>query len=165
MLMAVSVLLDLTALDERRLQDCYVDCYRCIIADGEQVQLRVRSVGFVQTLFRWFWQLPFELYDASCDEHGNWQFSIEKRREAPQERLLVISRYRCPGHVAEIMMNLRLLRAGERMRLVVVGAGFDGVALVDQIRRRGFGAESLLVVGRSFTSVVVCHHSSQRISA
>jgi hypothetical protein len=129
--------IDLTAVPVNRQLDVYRQCYRHLMRKDATVALRTNTRGLLLQMYRTHAEAPFRLLDVRQVDSNDWRISVAKEGEA-RDRLLLIPRYRCPGPIAEILFNLRLLKPHERLLLVAFADKLDPGRLSHDLARRGF---------------------------
>jgi len=138
---------DLTAVPAERQARIFRHCYDLLVEFSESAWLHYSRRSLLSDLFRDAKQRPFELFEAKPRTDGTWRAVFEKRRQRDFQHVLVLTRYRCPGPIAELMAALRTLRPGETLQLLAFAESMDAERLSANVNERGYKVQQFVAFG------------------
>lgn len=112
-------------------------CYEVMLKNGMPVTILTTNGSLLLELFRKYKNTPFDLLDITI-KGKLWSITMAKTALDNKEELLLISRYRCPGPIAEIMAYLRRLKSHQTLKLVIFSEKFESSYLECRLQDKGY---------------------------
>lgn len=112
--MNVSYAIDLRRLADQHVYPVFQLSYQHLLKENNRFRLVLNSSNLLLQMYQSFKNLPFQLHSAHLNRSNELELVLEKSSDTNTD-LLLVTRYKCPGPIAEVIAKVRELEPGQHL--------------------------------------------------